>query len=475
MNQIPAAAFSLLYGTDIKTTQLAFERLSKGEVILLGVSGRMASGKDTIGPRVIDNLGYSHLAFHEFFAKALKHEINQVIEAIRDSRTIQEAIDKVSRSMSVLEEHARVAVNKLWQEVKDENVTSAYDRTATVRSILQYWGTDFRRKEDNDYWVKKTMKAMISQLAEGRSVFVTDARFENEVDALQRAGGYTIRLKVSRDVQIARLKSRDGIGPDLTALDHDSEKALDEYEALAKFSVVVDTDPLDAVGVLESVLVTIRHDLMLKTPSALKNSSETRSDPKSFFILNPVEPIILAVDLDEVCFDYLGGFRKRLEAQGLIIPAGKNTSWSLMKSGWVESEEEYKRLHAAAVLDGLYRDLEVLPGAKENMKDLSASGYELNIITSRFVIPGQHEIVVRETAHALDAARLPYSNIMFQRNKVRFLADAYLDDGPHNIESLRAAGRYVIKMNQLYNMYLGGPAADNWAEARQLLRERFGR
>lgn len=475
MSQIPAAAFSLLYGTDLKLTQQAFEKLSKGEVLLLGVSGRMASGKDTVGPRIVASLGYAENAFHEFFAKALKEEINQVIVAIRENATKEEAIEQISSTMKVLEQYAREAVNMLWDDVKSRVITSAYDRTTAVRAALQYWGTEFRRKQDDDYWVKRTMQAMVAHLASGRSVFVTDARFENEVDAIRRAGGFTVRLKVSRPVQIARLKGRDGIDPSEDALNHLSESALDEYEEVEKFSVIVDTDPLDAEQVLEQALVAIRHDLILVNPNLGKLSDDSKVDLKEFFVNHSLEPIILAVDLDEVCFDYLGGFRKRLEAQGFVIPPGKNTSWSLMKSGWLESEEEYRRLHAEAVLQGLYRGLDVLPGAKENMKDLSASGYEINIITSRFVIPGQHEIVVRETAEALDAARLPYSNIMFQRNKVRFLADAYLDDGPHNIEALRAAGRYVIKMNQLYNMYLGGPAADNWDEARQLLRERFGR
>lgn len=475
MDQIPAAAFSLLYDTDLKETNLAFDRIKRGEVILIVFSGAMGAGKDTTGVEIVKELGYSESGYHEFYSKALRAELDLIISAIRDSSTRLEAIDKASAATKALDGNTRIAVELLWNDVKSSNVISAYDRVQSVRNALQYWGTDFRRKEDCDYWVRKTAKNVISQLAAGRSVYVTDARYENEVDLIHRAGGVSVRLKVSREEQIERLINRDGKAPDLNALDHDSERSLDSYEELGKFSFIVDTDKLSREEVVEQVVVSVRHELMLAFPVELKDSAETAFDPKSFFISNPVEPIILAVDLDEVCFDYLGGLRARLEAKGLIIPAGKNTSWSLMKSGWVESEEEYKRHHAEAVLEGLYKGLAVLPGAKENMKDLSSSGYELNIITSRFVIPGQHEIVVRETAEALDEARLPYSNIMFQRNKVRFLADAYLDDGPHNIEALRQAGRYVIKMNQLYNMYLGGPEADNWYEARQLLRERFGR
>jgi len=475
MSQIPAAAFTLLYGTDIELTQEAFRKIAHAEVILLGISGRMASGKDTIGPKLVNELGYGENSFHEFFAKALKSEATQIIEAIRVSKTKDEAADKISRELQVLEEHARGAISILWVDVKGGTASTGYDRTDSVRKVLQFWGTDVRRRQDEDYWVKQTMHAMIAQLANGHSVFLTDARFENEVDAIKRVGGYSVRLKVSREVQIARIKNRDGIDPSLAALDHESEKALDDYETEGKFSVIVDTDNLDSNGVLAEAKNAVEENIFLVSPEAKDRSVGTTIHHKEFFIQFAREPIVLAVDLDEVCFDYLGGFRKRLEAKGLILPAGKSTSWSLQKSGWVTSEEEYKKYHAEAVLDGLYRGLDVLPGARENMRDLSDSGYELNIITSRFVIPGQHQIVVRETAEALDNAKIPYANIMFQKNKVRFLADAYLDDGPHNIEALRDAGRYVIKMNQLYNMYLGGASADDWDEARQILRERFGR
>lgn len=197
--------------------------------------------------------------------------------------------------------------------------------------------------------------------------------------------------------------------------------------------------------------------------------------PKDWFAAHPEEKVVLAVDLDEVCFGYLPALRAYLAKQGIEVPASDPEVFSLMEAGWFEAIEDFHRHHSAAVEAGLYTQLQMLEGASKTLWELHEAGYENNIITSRFVVKRQHRLVVTQTAEALDAADIPYSNLAFLANKTRFLADAYLDDGPHNITPLREAGRYVIRVNQLYNSKLEGPSASNWSEIRELLWERFGR
>lgn len=199
------------------------------------------------------------------------------------------------------------------------------------------------------------------------------------------------------------------------------------------------------------------------------------SDPKAFFKANPETKITLAVDLDEVCFDYLGELRSILIDIGYKLPEGQATSWSLVESGWVKTNEEFTQLHAKAVQGGLYKRLKLLPGAHEMLWELVKAGYEINFITSRFVVNKQHQIVVQQTAEALDLHDLPYSNLLFLKEKTRFLADGYIDDGPHNITPLREADRFVIKINQPYNTELSKPEAKNWWNARNVLKAQFGR
>lgn len=61
------------------------------------------------------------------------------------------------------------------------------------RALLQHWGTEFRRAQDPDYWVKKTMQ----QIAEDAPdvALICDVRFPNEVMGIWKAGGYVVRVR----------------------------------------------------------------------------------------------------------------------------------------------------------------------------------------------------------------------------------------------------------------------------------------
>jgi len=188
------------------------------------------------------------------------------------------------------------------------------------------------------------------------------------------------------------------------------------------------------------------------------------------------EKIVLAVDLDEVVFGYLNGLRKHMRENGLEVSDEVPSSFAMDKSGWFETIDAFKKVHGEAVDNGLYANLEALDGASENLQDLVKSGYEVNVVTSRFVNGGQHSIVLSNTAEALDRCRIPYSNILFLSDKTRFIADTYIDDGPHNLTPLRDAGRHVIAYSWKYNENVEGiDRADNWDGIREILRNRYGK
>lgn len=260
MTTLSPPSFASTYGTDLALTEQAFALLSSGEVIALAVSGRMGAGKDSAAPLISEGLGYND-AFHEFFAKPLKDEVDRVIELVANAKSRGDAASSIVQQQSVLDSQAKIVVTRLWDEVKSGEVQSSRTRTENTRFALQYWGTDIRRYQDKDYWVKIAIRSTLESLAGGQSVFVTDPRFENEIDALSaldNAGAYTVRLKVSPEVQSARIFARDGIYPTAEALNHISETALDDYEAQGKFTVLIDTDELDEDQVVEASLEGIR-------------------------------------------------------------------------------------------------------------------------------------------------------------------------------------------------------------------------
>ncbi len=100
--------------------------------------------------------------------------------------------------------------------------------TDLERKLQQWWGTEYRRSQDPDYWVNKAREA--AKEATGVPVF-TDVRFPNEADMIREEGGLIVRLE-------AREVTRKDRGRVNTLPNHESETAMDDYE----FDYVVLTD-----------------------------------------------------------------------------------------------------------------------------------------------------------------------------------------------------------------------------------------
>lgn len=265
-DQIAAAA--QLFGADERTAHAAAQNLANGAVILVGVSGKIASGKDTIAPLALDLWGAGD-ALRDYFANALKDEVDVLFANIRYwAKTSDEPIDPASITYEQRESLARFLsaqhsfpfeqaldfyTGAVAAEILANPALHARCRTDAIRSALQRHGTDVRRAQDNLYWVKRTLSPAVSALAAGSSVYFTDARFPNEVESIQALGGVVIRLDISPEVQRERLSSRDGLEINEEALTHMSETALDAYTG---FDVRVDNNGTlaEALALIESAL-----------------------------------------------------------------------------------------------------------------------------------------------------------------------------------------------------------------------------
>ncbi len=115
--------------------------------------------------------------------------------------------DEVAETFGIADWHSDPAFQKPYSE--------------GVRFVLQRWGTEFRRAQDDLYWVKrgiekaydleKTLDADEFGLPfKGTPehyllVVFTDVRFENEAVAIQQAGGRVLQVMASLPVRIERL------------------------------------------------------------------------------------------------------------------------------------------------------------------------------------------------------------------------------------------------------------------------------
>lgn len=192
------------------------------------VSGRLASGKDTVAAEIMRILGFPD-AVRVSIASPLRDEVNAVLGMVRDNEPLK-AVARIS-DYGKLSADSAAQVRFLADRalLEDPGVTS-YTRTVAMRALLQHWGTDVRMAGDPLYWTRRAVLNVFSLMSADSAIFVTDARFVGDIDMMHAVGFCSIRLETSPAVRANRLFDRDGIHMDAESGDHNSETALDAYE-----------------------------------------------------------------------------------------------------------------------------------------------------------------------------------------------------------------------------------------------------
>lgn len=150
--------------------------------IIIGFGYKARRGKDTaceaimVSRAIRERLDICKYAF----ADALREEVNYAVE----ERFRRGCVDR----------QAAMRLVCAWAGVE-------YDPNAVVdgtylygkqRALLQWWGTEYRRTQDDNYWVKR-MKDRIERDAPEVAI-ISDLRFPNEFEFIQRNGGYCVRV-----------------------------------------------------------------------------------------------------------------------------------------------------------------------------------------------------------------------------------------------------------------------------------------
>lgn len=135
---------------------------------IIGLTGKMGNGKNSVGLILCKKYGYEEASF----AFELRMEVS---EAIR-SKTFPEGVpEHIRQYLSTCDPE------DVWLKPTPDG----------MRIALQYWGTDLRRAEDEDYWVK-----LLFANIKGTDCkyVVTDVRFPNEAKAIAENGGKLWRV-----------------------------------------------------------------------------------------------------------------------------------------------------------------------------------------------------------------------------------------------------------------------------------------
>jgi hypothetical protein len=138
---------------------------------VIGLAGKAGAGKDYVYETIDAALATHNAVRRMAFADGVKTDIEDALNG--------------GRSML-----------SLWEK----------PYTHEVRSLLQWWGTDFRRNESETYWVDYGLD-QLRYLQEMNTdvVCVTDVRFQNEVDALNSIGGVVFEVVAPNSVRAERL------------------------------------------------------------------------------------------------------------------------------------------------------------------------------------------------------------------------------------------------------------------------------
>ena len=234
------------YDVPPSTAAAAWRNLASGDAAGAAFSGKLASGKDTVAPLLLARLDVTDPAVVGF-SHPLKREVTELVGVVDAAVDAPHAAEQVAERFAVGLAAAETVTDMLWADVHGAAECSAglsgWSRTAAVRAVLQFWGTEVRRAADPLFWVRRAARQVYDMLAAGRHVQVTDLRFLNEAVAADAAGLVTVRVDVTCETQRARLRARDGLDVTSAAASHPSETELDGFDG---FRVRVSNDgPLD--------------------------------------------------------------------------------------------------------------------------------------------------------------------------------------------------------------------------------------
>jgi len=185
-----------------------------------------------------------------------------------------------------------------------------------------------------------------------------------------------------------------------------------------------------------------------------------------------VDDFVLAVDLDGVCADHAAAFARVVAAERGIDPAElvAQRTWNFHE--WGLTDDDFDRFHRLGVLEHrMFRHMPVVTGAAESLWRLSDAGVWIRIVTHRLYANWGHAIAVGDTVEWLDTVGIPYRDLCFLGRKPEVEADLYVEDAPHNLDELAAAGNQVVIFDQPYNQEVPGRRARDWAEVEAMVTE----
>lgn len=178
-------------------------------MLIIGFGYKARRGKDTAIRSIIEARGQGQDIRRYAFADALREEIQAA------------AFDVWAQNERERPYDPRAAMELLcaWAGVAYDTNAPADEQNphGKQRALQQWWGTEYRRTQDADYWLKRIGERIDAEAPE--VALISDMRFRNELDFIRRRGGYVVRVE------------REGFEAAAPVAQHISEWELDQLKA----------------------------------------------------------------------------------------------------------------------------------------------------------------------------------------------------------------------------------------------------
>ncbi len=207
---------------------------------IIALAGLAGSGKDTAADMLVLHAGFIKLAF----ADALRTEVAAAFGMGGERGLFEDRQAKETPTR-------RLALDRCWSAGFVKAVVTAAGAPAggewmgaprSPRQIMQWWGTEYRRAQQEDYWCKRMGLRIDGMLLLGhRRIVITDCRFENEAAVVRRLGGVLWQMvrPGTECTEGGHASQNDGagLGPDAAivndaGLEDLQHRVLDQWRAL---------------------------------------------------------------------------------------------------------------------------------------------------------------------------------------------------------------------------------------------------
>lgn len=202
------------------------ETLLKTQII--GISGKIGSGKDTVGGIIQLMQAVSHLNEEQVARVVSDSRIMASFEMRDKGWEVKKYADKLKQIAEILtgipkvnfesQEFKKSFLGEEWGTIRQNPLNAIppfadvkFNNLMSVREFLQKLGTEgLRNNLHENVWVN----ALFSEFDSASSKWlVTDVRFQNEADAIKNLGGIVVRIDRGMDTGT-----------------HASETSLDDYK-----------------------------------------------------------------------------------------------------------------------------------------------------------------------------------------------------------------------------------------------------